>query len=435
MYHSKDDIGAIVADIGSTSTRVGFAGDDVPRAYLPSCVGVTTDEDANSVQYHCDISYFRENMRIQHAMRDGLVSDWDALQQLWEHSVASYLKVDLKETPVLFAEKVYNSSTSRQKLCEMMFETYDVPALFIGKDSALSCYSCGKTSGVVVDCGGSGTVVTPVNDGWSETSAISRGPVGGRHMDAYMLQFVNTQMQQLYGLPPPKPLFRLTKTVTEDGSVTAQSNGLRRVHPTYDAYMALELGRDIKESVCRMVDSSSALLEGDPRYVNMPLIPYVLPDGTVLDIGPERFQAPELLLDPARALLDSAELETLGLSASSPGGVPFTTDPVQKLILDTVLRCEADAQAAMVSNLIICGGNAGFEGTPERIRNEVERIVHANAPTWKIRMVAASSASERTLSTWIGGSILGSLGSLHEMWMGRSEYDEYGSALVDKKCP
>jgi actin-related protein len=36
MYQGKEDIGAIVADIGSTSARIGFAGDDMPRAYIPS---------------------------------------------------------------------------------------------------------------------------------------------------------------------------------------------------------------------------------------------------------------------------------------------------------------------------------------------------------------------------------------------------------------
>ena len=54
-------------------------------------------------------------MRIQYAVRDGLISDWDAVQHLWDHSISSYLKIDMKETPVLLAEKVYNSSASRQK--------------------------------------------------------------------------------------------------------------------------------------------------------------------------------------------------------------------------------------------------------------------------------------------------------------------------------
>lgn len=71
-------------------------------------------------QYHCDLSYFRENMSVQHAVRDGLVVDWDIWQELWDHSMSSYVKVDCRETPVLMAEKAYNSSAARQK-CVSIF--------------------------------------------------------------------------------------------------------------------------------------------------------------------------------------------------------------------------------------------------------------------------------------------------------------------------
>jgi len=35
-YTGQDDVGAIVADVGSYATRIGFAGDDVPVAHFPS---------------------------------------------------------------------------------------------------------------------------------------------------------------------------------------------------------------------------------------------------------------------------------------------------------------------------------------------------------------------------------------------------------------
>lgn len=38
MYSGPDDIGAVVADIGSFSTRIGYAGEDLPRAYLPTVI-------------------------------------------------------------------------------------------------------------------------------------------------------------------------------------------------------------------------------------------------------------------------------------------------------------------------------------------------------------------------------------------------------------
>ena len=68
------------------------------------------------------------------------------------------------------------------------------------------------------------------------------------------------------------------------------------VHPSYDAFMTLQLVRDIKESVCRMSDQ--AVVEGDPKFNNLlPSVPYELPDGTLLDIGSERFLVPEILCD------------------------------------------------------------------------------------------------------------------------------------------
>ena len=36
MFHSGDDVGALVADVGSSSCRIGHAGDDVPVAFFPS---------------------------------------------------------------------------------------------------------------------------------------------------------------------------------------------------------------------------------------------------------------------------------------------------------------------------------------------------------------------------------------------------------------
>jgi actin-related protein len=65
--------------------------------------------------HHFDLNYFRENMRVEYALKDGIISNWDHLEQLWSHAAASYLKADLKETPILLSEKSYTTSTSRQK--------------------------------------------------------------------------------------------------------------------------------------------------------------------------------------------------------------------------------------------------------------------------------------------------------------------------------
>jgi actin-related protein 4 len=41
---------------------------------------------------------------------------------------------------------------------------------------------------------------------------------------------------------------------------------------------------------------------------------------------------------------------------------------------------------------------------------------------------------ERRFAVWIGGSILASLGSFHQMWVSKQEYDETGRAIIEQRC-
>ena len=80
-------------------------------------------------------------------------------------------------------------------MCETMFEKYSTPALFLSKDAVLAAYACGKTGGLVIDVGASGTVVTPVQDGWVETKGMSRSLAGGRLIDAHISSNIFSQVR------------------------------------------------------------------------------------------------------------------------------------------------------------------------------------------------------------------------------------------------
>lgn len=49
-------------------------------------------------------------------------------------------------------------------------------------------------------------------------------------------------------------------------------------------------------------------------------------------------------------------------------------------------------------------------------------------------MISAGN-QERLFSTFIGGSILASLGSFQQLWMSKQEYAEFGPNKIDAKCP
>ncbi len=352
-----------------------------------------------------------------------------------------------------------------------MFEKFGVSAFFLAKDAVLSCYAVGKTSGLVVDCGGGGTVVTPVTDGWVELKALSRSHLSGRLMDAYLLSLVSRRLKAY-----PRPLYRLTKTAVPERNhevIVQDQLGLNNLTKSFQAYMNLELGRDVKEAVCKIADQT--LAENEIRYSSLPTTSYELPDGTIIDLGIERFQIPELFIDPSPLLTapvtnnafaafpppppspSSSSNAAATSSSSSPypwdtqedmsnlyssssqkshGNIlPFSLDSLPKMACDSVLRSDQDIQSTLLANMVLAGGNSCYDGLLERLRFEVERRIHQHAPGMKVKMFSANTNAEKGLTAWLGGSIVGSLGSFHEIWVSKKEYDEFGGNIVDRKCP
>jgi actin-like protein 6A len=312
-------------------------------------------------------------------------------------------------------------------MAEILFEKFSVPAMFTSKDSILECYACGRTSGLVIDIGSSGTVITPVSDGFVDTRGLNRSIVGGRYLDDFTLSLIKRRLGS-----NPVQRFKINRSFNQERVLVVNpAVGLNNIHPTYESLMNLEIGRDVKETISRMAEST--LFEADSRFASIPMIPYELPDGTVIDFGLERYQIAECLFDPSAIDLENIDMVTLGLNASEI--LPASTlEGIPRLVSDSVLRCEADIQSTLLSNLVIAGGGASVEGLTERIKAEVENVVHASSPGLKVKAISAG-VNERALCAWLGGSILASLGSFHEMWYTKQEYEEFGSSLLDRKCP
>ncbi|KAL9178998.1 hypothetical protein ACHAXT_011971 [Thalassiosira profunda] len=139
----------------------------------------------------------------------------------------------------------------------------------------------------------------------------------------------------------------------------------------------------------------------------------------------------------------------------------LTSAPPAQMVCDAAFRCDRDQQAALLGNVVVCGGGAcltgavgvgatglaGMEGSaavasalgdehafPDRLREEIEAIVHRHTPGWRVK-VTSPNTTERAVTAWLGGSILGSLGTFQDMWISRKDYDEFGAAIVNRKCP
>ena len=61
----------------------------------------------------------------------------------------------------------------RSKICELMFEEFNIVALSFMKKPTLSALSLGKHNGIVVDSGHTGTRVSIVQDGYVLYTKVS----------------------------------------------------------------------------------------------------------------------------------------------------------------------------------------------------------------------------------------------------------------------
>ena len=74
------------------------------------------------------------------------------------------------------------------------------------------------------------------------------------------------------------------------------------------------------------------------------------------------------------------------------------------------------------------GGTTMYAGIADRMQKEISALA---PPTMKVKIIAPP---ERKYSVWIGGSILASLSTFHQMWITKQEYDESGPSIVHRKC-
>lgn len=411
MFASGDNLSAVVCDVGSYSFKAGFAGEDSPAVQIPSMVGLIPEDKVtdkgSKYQITMENLNLHKGLELKSPLEDGLVADWDIVQSLWDYSNET-LSVNSSEHPVLLAEPAFNSQTLREQYTTMMFENYKVPAVFLCKSAVLSCFANGRATGLVVELGAGTTTTVPVHEGFVLQKAVNRSPVAGN----FLSQQFQAKFETRLSGKPLLPASQISKKRNAKGALKVETLNVDSYHPSYNSFMKLTLVDDIKHVVGRVSETAYDATAN----VNIPTVPYELPDGIQLQVGPERFGVPEFLMDPS---LVEKEF-------SSP------PDSLPKMICDSVLACELEARKDLFSNLIITGGGSLFEGTMERIEKDV--IAMAPPLMFKVRKVAAGPL-ERKIGAWLGGSILGSLGSFHEMWVSKAEYEEHGAGIVERKCP
>eukprot|EP01083_Nonionella_stella_P192391 711196_1 len=478
----------VIIDNGSGFIKAGFSPNKTPAAIVPALVGqwaggyrpVSTCKYVTISQKEWYIGQDAINnigrLRIRPSIEQGIVVNWDFMEKIWHHTFYNELRVAPEEHPVLMTEAPLNPKANREKMTQIMFETFDVPQFYVSIAAVLSLYASGRMTGIVLDSGYDVTHAVPICEGYALPHAIQRADFGGGNVNEHLMKLLK---EKGHNVP-------------------------------YFQYQREEVTK-MKHNLC------SVVMDLDQELEHLETVEYELPDGNTITFGSERVQITERLFGTDfyhvkyayhRTGVHGMLLNHCYHDMNCRGGdcshdTYEESRGVHGMVFYSVMKCDEDIREKLFQNIVLSGGNTMFDGFKERLLKELYGIlgpvneiaingylrllnknkamhsdivelvykyalyrynvidvdrdipdIHANFRDCIKRIHGsidvginlditnnyenlhndATTETNKQILSWIGGSIVSSLSTFNEMWITKDEYDELGVSIVHRKC-
>ncbi|XP_003739302.1 actin-related protein 2 [Galendromus occidentalis] len=383
----------IVCDNGTGFVKCGYAGSNFPAFTFPSLVGRPIlrassrvgEMEVKDLMVGDEASKLRSMLEVNYPMENGMVRNWDDMLHVWDYTFGPQkMNLETKGCKILLTEPPMNPLRNREKMLEVMFERYEFDGAYIAIQAVLTLYAQGLYTGVVVDSGDGVTHVCPVYHGFALPHLARRLDIAGRDITRYLIKLL---------------LLR--------GYVFNQSADFETV-------------RMMKEKLCYVaynVEQEQKLGLETTFLVE----PYTLPDGRIIKMGNERFEAPEALFQP-----HLINVEGHGMA---------------ELVFNTIQSAEIDLRSELYKHIVLSGGSTMYPGLPSRLVREIkqlylERVLKGDAEKLKKFKIRVEDPPGRKDMVFLGGSVLANVAKdKADWWISREEYLEHGVKVLDKLAP
>ncbi|ODQ67452.1 Actin/actin-like protein [Nadsonia fulvescens var. elongata DSM 6958] len=414
---------AVVMDNGTGYTKLGFAGNDAPSFIFPTAIATRNTSGSGKPSAPSkpsfltssgssggnlsqkrgteDLDFFigdeaitaanGPNYGLNYPVRHGQVENWDHMERFWENSIFKYLRCEPEDHHFLMTEPPLNPPENRENTAEIMFESFNCAGLYIAVQAVLALAASWTSSkavdktltGTVIDSGDGVTHIIPVAEGYVIGSAIKNIPIAGRDITYFIQNILRDRNEPDSSLRTAEMIKEQFCYVSPD--IVKEFNRFDREPERFQKYL---------------VD------QGFGRRVSV-------------DVGYERFLAPEIFFNPEIASSD------------------FLT-PLPEVVDTVVQACPIDVRRGLYKNIVLSGGSTMFRDFGRRLQRDIRTLADARIHRSEVLSGTKSAGVEVQVishkkqrnAVWFGGSLLSSTPEFKSYCYTKQDYDEMGPGIV-----
>uniref|UniRef100_S4R9G5 Actin related protein 3 n=1 Tax=Petromyzon marinus TaxID=7757 RepID=S4R9G5_PETMA len=413
-------------------TKLGYAGNTEPQFIIPSC------ENVGVFHIHCrriaikesakvgdqsqrrvmkgvdDLDFFIGDEAIEKPnyatkktisywpIRHGMVEDWDLMERFMEQIIFKYLRAEPEDHYFLLTEPPLNTPENREYTAEIMFESFNVPGLYIAVQAVLALAASWTSrqvgertlTGTVIDSGDGVTHVIPVAEGYVIGSCIKHIPIAGRDITYFIQQLLR---EREVGIPP--------EPVAGDCQAQLKTSFL---YSLGIGTIFVKRDKNLNKQPCSYVE----------HIHHCPLFTSHLVCTRIHDqsfSGNEtRFGHPQFCN-------------------------PDFTQPISEVVDDVIQNCPIDVRRPLYKNVVLSGGSTMFRDFGRRLQRDLKRTVDS-----RLRISEELSGGRikpkpidvqvvthhmQRYAVWFGGSMLASTPEFYQVCHTKKDYEEYGPSI------
>ncbi|XP_035703874.1 actin-related protein 2 isoform X3 [Folsomia candida] len=339
-------------------------------------------ENVKDLMIGDDASKLRSMLEVNYPMENGIVRNWEDMLHLWDYTFGpEKMNIDPTECKIMLTEPPMNPTKNREKMIEVMFERYQFAGAYIAIQAVLTLYAQGLLTGVVVDSGDGVTHICPVYDGFALSHLTRRLDIAGRDITRYLIKLL------------------LLRGYAFNHSADFETVRMMKEKLCYIGYNL--------ETEQKLALETTVLVET-----------YTLPDGRIIKVGGERFEAPEALFQP-----HLINVEGQGIA---------------ELVFSTIQQADIDIRPELYKHIVLSGGSTMYPGLPSRLEREIkqlylERVLKGETDKLSKFKIKIEDPPRRKDMVFIGGAVLANvMKDKDDFWMSREEYLEKGVKVLEK---